>query len=112
MKLVILENATTKCFKPRPVLYAIHGAIEKDFEHLENLRIIKKMHYRDCCAPTVAVAKPIGIIQIQTFTGIDSNKLTVLLYENLLIRMQQDELLSTCQIRKKNLLLLVLCELD
>ena len=37
VKLVILGNATAKFFKPRPVLYAIRGTIEKDLEQLENL---------------------------------------------------------------------------
>ena len=39
VKLVVLENATTKCFRVRPgAVYAIYGAIEKDLEHLESSR--------------------------------------------------------------------------
>ena len=42
VKLVVPEDATAKFFKPRPVPYAIRGAIEKDLERLENLGVIEK----------------------------------------------------------------------
>ena len=32
VKLVVTENMTAKFFKPRPLLYAIRGAIKKDLQ--------------------------------------------------------------------------------
>lgn len=57
MKLVVSENATAKFFKPRPVLYEIHGTTEKDLEQLKNLGVIEKMNYSDWAAPIAAVPK-------------------------------------------------------
>ena len=57
---MVPENATAKFFNPRPVPYAIRGAIEKDLEQLENLGVIEKINHSDLAAPTVAVPKPMG----------------------------------------------------
>ena len=64
VKLVVPEDATAKFFKPRPVPYAIRGAIEKDLERLENLGVIEKTNYSDWAAPIVVVPKSDGAVRI------------------------------------------------
>lgn len=64
VKLVVPENTPAKFFKPQPVLYAIHGAIERDLERLENLGVIEKTNYSDWAAPIVAVPKADGTMRI------------------------------------------------
>ena len=63
-KLVVQENAVPKFYKPRSVLYAIRGGIEKDLERLENLGVIEKINYSDWAAPIVPVPKADGTIRI------------------------------------------------
>ena len=64
VKLVVPENATAKFFKPRPVPYAIRGAIERDLERLEKLGVIEQVNYSHWAAPIVAVPKPNGAVRI------------------------------------------------
>ena len=64
LKLVVPENTPAKFFKPRPVPYAIRGAIERDLERLENLGVIEKINYSDWAAPIVTVPKSDGSVRI------------------------------------------------
>ena len=50
--------------KPRPVPYALRGAIERDLERLENLGVIEKTPFSHWAAPIVAVPKPDGSVRI------------------------------------------------
>ena len=57
-------DTTPKFFKPHSVPYAIRGAIEKDLERLETLRVIEKISYSDWAAPIVPVPKADGSVHI------------------------------------------------
>ena len=47
VNLVVPENTAARFYKPRPVPYAIRGAIEKDLERLESLGVIERTNYSD-----------------------------------------------------------------
>ena len=64
VKLTVQENAMSKFYKPRAVLYAICGAIEKDLKRLENLGVVEKINYSVWAAPIVAAPKADGGIRI------------------------------------------------
>lgn len=64
VKLFVPEDVPAKFFKPRPVPYAIRGAIERDLKRLEQLGVIKKTNYSNWAAPIVAVPKPDGTVCI------------------------------------------------
>ena len=64
VKLVIPENTPPKFFKPRPVPYAIRGAIERDLERLATLGVMEKVKYSDWAAPIVTVPKSDGTVRI------------------------------------------------
>jgi hypothetical protein len=64
VKLVVPDDAPAKFFKPRPIPYAIRGAIERDLERLESLGVIEKINYSDWAAPIVAVPKSDGAVRI------------------------------------------------
>ena len=63
-RLVVDENATPKFFKPRPVPYAIRGAIEQDLDRLESLGVLEKINHSEWAAPIVPVPKADGSIRI------------------------------------------------
>ena len=62
-RLVVDENATPKFFKPRPVPYAIRGAIEQDLDRLESLGVLEKINHSEWAAPIVPVPKADGSIR-------------------------------------------------
>ena len=47
---MVTGDTIPKFFKPRSVLYAIWGAMEKDLERLETLGVIEKINYCDWVA--------------------------------------------------------------
>ena len=46
-RLTVDEKATPKFFKPRPVPYAIKGAIERDLDQLEGLGVLEKIRHSE-----------------------------------------------------------------
>ena len=63
-KLKMSKDATPKFFKPRPVPYALRGAIERELERLENLGVIEKVNYSEWAAPVVPVPKDDGAVRL------------------------------------------------
>lgn len=50
--------------EPRPVPYALLGAIEQDLDQLEELGVLEKIGHSNCAAPVVPVLKADGSIRI------------------------------------------------
>ena len=61
-KLTVDPEASPKFFKPRPVPYALRGAIERDLECLETLGVIEWVNHSDWAAPVVPVPKADGSV--------------------------------------------------
>ena len=64
IKLSIAKDAIPQFKKPRPVPYALRGAVERDLERLENLGVIEKCKFSHWAAPIVTVPKPDGNVRI------------------------------------------------
>ena len=64
VKLSVSKDAVPKFTRPRPVPYALRGAIERDLERLEMLEVIEKTSFSNWAAPIVAVPKPDGTVRI------------------------------------------------
>ena len=63
-KLVLTPEAVPKFYKPRPVPYALRGAIEQELDRLEKLRVLQKISHSDRAAPVVPVPKADGSIRL------------------------------------------------
>ena len=63
-KLEVKPDARSRFHKPRSVLYAIKGAIERDLERLEEIGVLQKVKYSDWAVPIVPVPKSDGGIRI------------------------------------------------
>lgn len=58
------ESCSPKFFRPRPVPFAIHEAVETELTCLESAGIIEKVTHSDWAAPIVAVPKANGRFRI------------------------------------------------
>ena len=63
-KLMLTPEAIPKFFKPRPVPYALRGAIEQELDRLEKLGVLQKISHSDWAAPLVPVPKADGSIRL------------------------------------------------
>ena len=63
-KLVVDVNATPRCFKPRPVPYALQAKVETELERLQSEGVIRPVEFSDWAAPIVPVLKSNGEIRI------------------------------------------------
>ena len=64
IQLSIAKDAIPQFKKPRPVPYALRGAVERDLDRLENLGVIEKTNFSHWAAPIVTVPKPDGSVCI------------------------------------------------
>ena len=53
----IKPNATPKCFKPRPVPYAIRESMELELDRLESVGIVEKVEHSDWATQVVPIPK-------------------------------------------------------
>ncbi|KAL9984702.1 hypothetical protein ACROYT_G007028 [Oculina patagonica] len=63
-KLFVKSESKPKFFKPRPVPYALKGAIEQELDRLESMGVIEKVRYSEWAAPIVPVVKPDNSIRV------------------------------------------------
>ena len=63
-KLHVKDNTCPVFHRPRPVPFAIKGALEDELKRLESAGIIKKMLHSDWAAPIVTVPKGNGSLRI------------------------------------------------
>lgn len=63
-KLSVREHATPRFHRPRPVPFALRGAVEKELRRLEKEGILRKVERSDWAAPIVSVPKKDGRVRI------------------------------------------------
>ena len=63
-KLVVKENATRRCFKPRPVPYALRERVAAELSRRKKEGVLKKVESSDWVTPIVPVLKPDGTVRI------------------------------------------------
>ena len=63
-KLTMDPEVSPKFFKPRPMPYAFHGAIERDLECLEMLGVIERVNHSDWATPVVPIPKADGSVRL------------------------------------------------
>ena len=63
-KLVVKPGARPRFCRPRPVLFALKGAIEWELNRLEETGVLEKVTHSDWAAPIVVVPKSDGTIRL------------------------------------------------
>ena len=63
-KLTVKPGTKPRFFRPRPVPYALLGAVEKELDRLEEIGVLEKVSHSDWAAPIVPVPKPDGTVRI------------------------------------------------
>ena len=63
-ELKLRENATPKFHRPRPVPFALKGAVEEELKRLEEKGIVKKVRHSEWAAPIVPVPKKDGKVRV------------------------------------------------
>ena len=63
-KLTVREETKPRFCRPRPVPYALKGAVEKELDRLEESGVVERVSHSDWAAPIVPVPKPDGTVRI------------------------------------------------
>ena len=63
-KLVVKPGARPRFCRPRPIPFALKGAIERELDRLEETGVLEKVTHSDWAAPIVAVPKSDGTIRL------------------------------------------------
>ena len=63
-KLTLREGTKSRFYHPRPVPYALKGAVEKELDRLEENGVVERVSHSDWAASIVPVPKADGAVRI------------------------------------------------